>query len=499
MKRLLRGFVSVLGGDVVRFVANILITPFLVRLLTTEQYGTYVFLIAIFEVSYLFANAGLTDSVRKFIAEKRDVIAWRARVVGFVFRAAAGLLLVLLCLVFLSAEFGLVRALFDGVVTQYLSLLAVMLIVHQLFLLSTDTLMGLSLEQYSEPIRSLQRILFGVIAVPLAYEGYGVEGVLWSHIASSLVVGGITLAVLARRLDLRHALGRLPPAFPAREILQFNVSTFVFQLLFRSFYYVDVILVHAFLGGESTAYYKAAVIVAELLWLVPSSLQNFLLHSVSDLWRENETDVISNLSSRILRYVLGFSVLSTIGLFVLADELVVLYYSPTYTPAINLLLILLPGALFFSLAKPLLSIIQAKGELRPLLVATGAAAALNLALNVALIPAVGVLGAALATTVGYSLLFPFSLWAAGAIGVELSGDLRLDGILRSGLGTGVVLVALDHVLASTVAALLVIPVVGFLLYVVLAFRTRLLTPDEIDGLFGTVPTRVEKSLRYISR
>ncbi|GAB7119119.1 hypothetical protein JCM9743_15820 [Natrinema sp. JCM 9743] len=65
------------------------------------------------------------------------------------------------------------------------------------------------------------------------------------------------------------------------------------------------------------------------------------------------------------------------------DVAVPIYFGAEAEPAITPLLLLLPGALGFALARPILAISQGEGTLRYPVAATGGAALLNLGLNLA--------------------------------------------------------------------------------------------------------------------
>ena len=129
--------------------------------------------------------------------------------------------------------------------------------------------------------------------------------------------------------------------------------------------------------------------------------------------------------------------------------------------------------------------------MKPLLLAMAGAAGINLVLNVLLIPRFGILGAAIATSAGYGSMVPLHVRAARAIGFDPLADLRLVPIAVTTLTTGVVLVAIERVLTSSLLEFAVIPPVGFAVFSVLAVKTGAIDVEEVrhvtNGFFESVP------------
>lgn len=88
----------------------------------------------------------------------------------------------------------------------------------------------------------------------------------------------------------------------------------------------------------------------------------------------------------------------------LGEWLIVLLFGEAYRPAYPALLALLPGIFSLCYASILHLDLVGKGHPGTLSWMAGIAAALNLLLNAVLIPTLGILGAAIASSVAYSVL-----------------------------------------------------------------------------------------------
>jgi len=168
---LLRGFISILGSKVATLFLGLMITPVLVRLLGTAEYGDYAFLISILGITMIIVNAGIFDGTRKYIAEDRGDQNWVEQVFGFYARVAlvlAGLAAV--GFVILS-YLDIPRRLFSSDFGLYFSLIGVLIIGRQAYSVVRGGLMGLDLEHRSEPLSILRKTTFAGFGLTLAYIG----------------------------------------------------------------------------------------------------------------------------------------------------------------------------------------------------------------------------------------------------------------------------------------------------------------------------------------
>jgi len=173
--------------------------------------------------------------------------------------------------------------------------------------------------------------------------------------------------------------------------------------------------------------------------------------------------------------------LLVIGLAALARPFVTTYYGPEFEGAVEPLLILLPGALGFAVARPLFAIGQGNGDLRPLNYATGGAALVNLVGNLLLIPQFGIRGAAVATTTSYLSMLVFHFWSARSIGFDPASDLRLGRIALTGVVSAIPIFLLAKVITMDYLELAVVPPVGFVVYASISLLSGVVDRDEVPN------------------
>ncbi|MGQ3412230.1 oligosaccharide flippase family protein [Natrinema sp. LN54] len=481
------GVVSVVSAKVVVLVVTALSTPLLYRLLGASAFGEYSFLLSVFAIYMIFVSSGVTDGVRKFLAEDRAAANWSEHVVGFYFRLAillAGLGAVLLVL---STGLGIVDLAFGSGLTLYFYVLAALVVTAQFRDYTRKTLMGFGLERYSEPLKILDKIAFVAVAVPLVSLGAGVIGALAGHLVASTLVAVIGLVLVHRRVSLSCLFSRPTERFPRKQMLTFNSMSIALVFLLMSLYHIDIVMLQRFRESAAVGNYKAALTLAEFLWFIPMALQTVFVHSTSELWSQNRLREISDLASRTMRYTFLLTAVMAVGLAALADVAVPIYFGEEAVPAITPLLLLLPGALGFALARPILAISQGKGTLRYPVAATGAAAAINLVLNLALIPRFGMGGAAVATSIGYGSMFVFHCWSARLVGFDPLADARLGRAALTTVLAAVPIFTLSAAIAKPWLALVVVPPVGFGIFVGFALLVGALDPAEPFEVLSMAP------------
>ncbi|WP_306054543.1 oligosaccharide flippase family protein [Natronococcus wangiae] len=488
MKRsITSGFLSIVSIKFLLISLDFLSSPLLTRFLG-EGYGDYAFLMSIFAIYMIFVSSGVGDGVRKYVAEERERPYWDEHVVGFYLRLALILAAIGCFVLALGARTGLVTTRLGTSYQTYFYLLSLLVFTSQFREYTRRTLMGFGLERYSEPLLFLDKTLFIVAGVGLAFLGYGVAGVLIGHMIGAATTSIVGLLLINREVSLVTAFTDIPSReFPRHELFVFNGLSIVLILCLQSLYHVDVMMLGVLGTTQETAYYKISLTIAEFLWIVPLALQNVLLHSTSNIWSKHDRERINSIAARVTRYTLLFTLLLGIGIGALAPAALPVIYPEEYIASYTPILLLLPGCVGFALARPILAIGQGKGDLHVLIAATGAAAVLNVVLNGLLIPRYGMHGAAIATSIGYGCMFAFHVWSAREIGFYPVDDARIPQAVLVAAVAAVPIFLLARFLDHSLLSLLVVPPVGAVVFLVLAIVLGAVDLEEILDILESVP------------
>ncbi len=509
MKRsLTSGILSVASGRAVTTVLGILSSPLLYRWMDEGEYGAYATVLAAHSLFMILVSTAISDGVRKFVAESRANPGWERSVIGFYVRLATLLAALGATVLALLTYVGLFDALWGPEFRTYLYVVVGLVITSQYWELARKSLMGLGLERYSEPLKVLYNVAFVVVAVPLVYYGYGVVGALVGQIIATGVAAVLGLAVLHSRLSLRGVFGLGSDALPRREMMAFNSLSIVLVFLVMSLYHVDVMMLQALVPGEMVDHYKAALVFAEFLWFAPVTLQMVFVQSTSELWSQGRGAEVSRIAARTSRYTFLLTAVMAIGMAALAEDVVPVYWGPGSEPVIDPLVLLLPGAVGFALARPILAISQGKGELRYPIAATGVAALVNAVLNAVLIPRYGIQGAAVATSIGYGSMAVLHVWSARRVGFDPLADARYGRIAATTVVAAVPIFLLADAISASVAVPLVgpipvsaavVPPVGLAFFLVTAVVFRALELTEMLRILTQFPDPIGSTARPLCR
>ena len=486
-KSILQRFLAIFGSNVLGILASLLATPIIVRVLGSRRYGEYAFMLSVLSILLLFVNAGIYDGIRKHLSESNRPDRWADRVFSFYSRVGVALSVVIVAAVVVTVETGIVARQLGPQFERYFLLIAGTVTTQQAFATLRSTLMGFDREDISETLLVVNKLLAVGLGLGLIWLGYGVSGLIAAKLLANAVTAVAGVVVTARFIDYRSLLRLTPSEFPRRQLLQFNIMSIVLFALVLSIKHVDILLLQFLRGNTATGYYKAALNLAEFVWFVPRIVQTTLLHSTSELWSEERHEAITEISTKVTRYSLLFTLLLVVGLGTLAEPTVRLYYGGEFAPAVAPLVILLPGAMGFAVARPILAIGQGKGEFRYLIYATAGAAVINLLLNLALIPRFGIEGAAVATTVGYFSMLLFHVAGARAIGFDPLSDLRLPNIAVTAVVAAAAIVSLAALIESVPLTFVVVPAAGGCIYAVVAVAVGAVSVEEIRSLREQVP------------
>lgn len=480
MKRsLLSAFGFVMIGKILMTTSSAIVTPILTRLLGVALYGQFATVMAIFVLLQILVTSGTTSGVKKYISEDRSIDGWKTGVWRYYLRLGTIYSSVFAIVLIIITEVGLVERFLGSEYIIYFYFLAGLTFVVQYKDLVNRALMGLQLEKYSEPLRITQSLMYSCLAIGLVYFGLEVIGILLAKIIAGFIAFGIGLYLLRNELPLERGFRFDTESLPTEELRSFSHNSIIYLFLLSSLYHVDVLMLQGYSSDTTVGYYKAALVLAELLWLVPKSVQELMIQSVSDLWRTDSVQAISEIATNTTRLVILFTALCSIGLFALADTFVPFYFGEEYAPAVTPLLILLPGVIGFAATRPVLTITQAKGTLRPLIAATAFAAILNLLLNSIFIPKYGMIGAAVATSIGYGTL-PFAqAGCAKYLGYDPFCLADLIRIIITCVIAGPIIIGAEY-LVEGMLALVIVPPLGAIVFVAAAVLTGAVTQSEVQ-------------------
>lgn len=381
----------------VQFGCTVAVAFLLARLLGPDGRGVYALLLLLPSTLFALGQLGLPSAITYFAGGGRSL--------GSLIRAAGALGAVLaggLLLASLLLLPALQPVLFAAAPIDLLRVAALALPIQLAATFFGSMLWGRQLVRPYSRVLAIQSLAWlAAVAGLVGVADLGVPGALASYL---VVTGAGALTIVALVLRRRTHEAADPDAAPrgsvgAGDLLGYGLRLYPAGIATFLSYRADLFLLSALVGDAGAiGLYAMAVSLAEITFQVPDSVATILYPRVAGSSRA-EAD---QLAPGMARMTLLVALLATLALLPLA-WLAIRVVLPGFEGSLLPFVILLPGTLALGLSKVLSGYISGLGLPGPVSAIAATALAVNLGGNVALIPPLGIAGAALASLVSYSV------------------------------------------------------------------------------------------------
>lgn len=180
--------------------------------------------------------------------------------------------------------------------------------------------------------------------------------------------------------------------------LKFGIRGEIGNLLTTINYRFDVFFVTFYSGLAAAGLYTIAYTAVELLWQVPNALATILFPRVA----ADQGPGSALATAEIVRILLPLTIAAGIIGCSLAPFLVPFIFGRSYEGAVSALIALTPGVAIFGVGKLISAYLTGQGHPGICSTAAGVTAVITVLGDVTLIPHLGIVGAGIASTIGYT-------------------------------------------------------------------------------------------------
>lgn len=403
-ERISRGIKATFGANLLDVAANGLLIVILARyLLTPDEYGLLYFAISILGVVGIFGTLGLPSSIARYVTEYTESDPTQLRyilsfsLVALVVLSGVVGLVVTLSSPFLAASLGepdLAPLLALGV--GYISLQAMRKYLSKSF-------QGLNRVDYSALVSSISAVGRIVFVVAFVLLGFGVVGALAGYVAGFFVAVATGFMILYWKFYRGYEPTRSPEEGLRRRILEYSVPLTATRGATVLDKQVDTILVGLFLTPAAVGFYTIAKQVSEVC-ITPAQALGF---TVSPAYGEqragNRSQQAARLYEQSLEGVLLLYVPAVVGILLVAEPMIQYVFGPEYLGSVPVLQIMSLYVLANAINRITSDGLDFLGRARARAIVKSITAVANVILNILLIPTIGLVGAAIATVITYSL------------------------------------------------------------------------------------------------
>ncbi len=423
-RKQIRGSSLLLGGRFISLGINFAIQILIVRYLSKADYGSWAYAVSLVSLGVSVATFGLDRSITRFIPIYDEEKAYD-KLWGTIVMVTSTVLSISLGLILLV--YGFHNLLAGSLISneQAISLLLIMI-----FWVPVQALDGLTTGLFAVLAKPraiffrkniLGPILRLTVVLLLVFSGASVTFLAVGFVTAGVIIVGLYSLFLYRTVRQEGLLDRFNWAtldLPWREVFGFTVPLLASDLLYMVINTTDAMLVGHYNGAEAVGSLRVILPAATLNLLVFSSFTLLFTPVAARLFARDDTDGIGHLYWQTSAWiaVLTFPIFALT--FSLSEPLTVTLFGERYGSSATYLT-LLSLAYYVNAALGFNGLtLKVFGKVRFIVVISIFAAVVNLALNFALVPSYGALGAVIATSstlIVHNLMKQWGLWKGTGI------------------------------------------------------------------------------------
>ena len=393
----LQNVTGTFGSRMLLLVLGILSSVVVARVLGPDGRGTYAAAFAIGAIGVQIGNLGLHSSNTWLVARDKSLVGILIANSLAVSAVVGGSILVV------GVAMHLAWPSLFPVPRDMLVLALVSVPVGLAYLLLQNLLLG------TERIRPYNLIDIGsrsvsVVALVLLAAGGAMTPVsaYAVYVVMAAVAGLVAYRVVSHRVSV--------PAAPSKTILfeggRYGLKAYVASLLAFLVLRIDVLIVQSIRGPEDAGYYSVAATVADQIYIFPAVVGALLFVRLSATIDADRRSRLTRTATLLMAVVMTLGAAISVAV---AEPIIGFLYGPAFMPSVDAFIWLMPGIVFLSVNTMLVNLFAAEGMLRVAIVGSLLGLLANIALNIALIPDYGIVGASVASTVAYGLMLSTSL------------------------------------------------------------------------------------------
>jgi O-antigen/teichoic acid export membrane protein len=423
-RKQIRGSSLLLGGRFISLGMNFAIQILIVRYLSKADYGSWAYVVSLVGLGVSVATFGLDRSITRFIPIYDEEKAYD-KLWGTIVMVVSTILSISLGLILLV--YGLHNLLTGTLISDEQAISLLLIMVFGVPIQSMDGLTtGLFAVMAKPRAIFLRKNILGpllrlTVVLLLVFSGASVIFLATGFVVSGAITVGLYGFFLYRTVRREGLLDHFSWAtldMPWREVLGFTVPLLASDLLYMVINTTDAVLVGHYSGAEGVGALRVILPAAQVNLLVFSSFTLLFTPVAARLFARGDTSGIGHLYWHTSAWiaVLTFPIFALT--FSLAEPLTVTLFGERYGGSATYLS-LLSVAYYFNAALGFNGLtLKVFGKVRFIVVISVVAAIVNLALNFALVPVYGALGAAIATAstlVAHNILKQWGLWRGTGI------------------------------------------------------------------------------------
>lgn len=376
---------------------GLILVPILTKTLGAEGYGIWSQILVTVSLLAPPCTLGLGYAIVRFLAPEKDKekvskgVSSILATTSLIALAASGLILIL--------SKPLAIAVFGGVDAAFYIRISVLLI----FLAAVDQIM---IEYFTgfQQIKKYSAFLIsrtiGEVAL-IAYlvlSGFGLSGAIISLLIARVVTSVIGFFWIKSDIDISK-----PSSSAVKPYLPFTLPLVLMGLCYWLINIGDRYVIGYFMGAGAVGIYSACYSLGAVLLFFYAPLSGTLVPAIVKSYENNRIQEVKTYLKYCLKFLLMFTIPSFVGLIILSKPLLASLTTHEFVNAYMVVSIVALATLLYCCSYINVSILELFKETKKVGIIFGVSASVNLITNVILVPRIGILGAAIATLVTFTI------------------------------------------------------------------------------------------------
>jgi len=445
--------------------------PILSKWLGASLYGTWSLIWVTVVLITPLAALGLDMAMVRFLAAEKDNARIRDRFLSVVFTVLAAGVFVSIILILCSDLFA--SSIIGDIDSSYLVKLASFMVLTQAL-----SQIGVAffrtfrqMKWYSALLVAKAAAQLGLMAAFLLL-GWELKGLIIAVLISDILCLAVALSAALRQIGFQ-----IPRFSELKSYLKYGLPLVPSSAMLWIIHSSDRYMVGYFMEAKDVGIYAAAYALAYIISLFLDPLQAVLLPTISKSYDDGDIAKTRTYLKYSLKYLMMLSIPSAFGLSILASPLLRILTTSEFTSGSVVIPFVASGLLFYGLYQACMNVLYLVKKTSWILWLLSISAALNIGLNLLLIPRLGILGAAVATLAAYFVLGMLTVLISFRY---LKFDLSFSFIMKSVLASAVMALAIWLSNPVSIIGVTIFILLGIVIYFAIIFALKGFSKNELS-------------------
>lgn len=414
IQRIAKNTLFLSASSVIGFVSSFFFLMYSTRYLGSEKYGILSFAIAFASITIFMADIGIASVI------VRDVARDKERTQKYFGNSV--LLKIILAIITLvsTAAIGFVLN-YPSSTMQIVLLITLSLIAVSFYGIVSSIISAYEVMEYislGSIIFNLSMLIFALLAIHLGVDVYGFSYV---YLISSIISLGYYAFIALKKIpqpkwDIDLSLWK----YMIKEAIPFGLSS----VFIRIYYYIDTVMISLMISNsnEAMGWYNAAYRMVLVLSFIPVTFLGAIYPIMSNYYVTSDKN-LGFIFERSFKYLMALAIPIGVGTIILGDQLIFLIYGPEFEASAIALKILVWSEVLIFLNSVFGNLFNSINRQAIVAKQTMLAAALNIIINIIVIPEYSYVGASAATVATQIFSFSFLLYFACKEGYPLPKNM----------------------------------------------------------------------------